>query len=172
MNEESIKFSAIAKVLHWISAIVILWATISGLYLATFYVEDATKQQIAQINISVTFIFIPFFFIRILHRIKRGVPKYPQHLSKEVISTAKAMHIALYTLISVVLLSGLFMMKEDFTIFSLFQIHHLINDDTLQVFFEEIHAYSSRILAVCILLHILALIGHEAKGNRILDRMT
>ena len=72
---------------------------------------------------------------------------------------------------TIVLLSGVLMMEKDFTVFNLFSISRLIDTPEVQKAFRILHTYSTRILAVCIVLHVLALVKHEVSGKRILRRM-
>ncbi len=113
------KYDITARLLHWISALVILWAAISGFYLTSLNNDESIKHQIAELNVSITVVFIPFFFWRVIHRIKHGIPSYGNLLSEREVKIARAMHILLYTLVTVVLLSGILMMKKDFTVFNL-----------------------------------------------------
>lgn len=165
------KYDLTARLLHWLSALVILWATISGFYLILFNNEESIKHQISELNVSITVVFVPFFCWRVIYRIKHGIPSYGNLLSEREAKIAKAMHILLYTLVTVVLLSGVLMMEKDFTVFNLFSISRLIDTPEIQEAFRILHMYSTRILAVCIVLHVLASVKHEISGKRIFKRM-
>ncbi|MEQ1813440.1 MAG: cytochrome b/b6 domain-containing protein [Candidatus Nitrotoga sp.] len=165
------KYDLTARLLHWLSALVILWATISGLYLTLFNNDESIKHQISELNVSITAIFVPVFCWRVIHRIKHGVPSYGNLLSEREAKIARVMHILLYTLVTVVLLSGVLMMEKDFTMFNLFSISRLIDTPEVQEAFRILHMYSTRILAICIVLHVLASVKHEISGKRIFKRM-
>ena len=81
------------------------------------------------------------------------------------------MHVSLYLLILTVLFSGVLMMRQDISIFNYLVIPPLIDNVEIQYFFETLHVYSCRVLALLVMLHILAVIKHEIRGVRILNRM-
>lgn len=171
MTNTTAKYNRNVRLLHWISALIILWVSITGFLTATPIMDSATKHHIASFNVSVSTLFMPIFFIRILYRLKHATPAYPQSISKLEIVAAKSMHIILYITISIVLISGFLMMKQDFYFFNTFKIPHLINSTTGQAFFKHIHTFSTIVLATCVSLHIVALLKHEIMGKRILSRM-
>lgn len=165
------RFDITAKYLHWLSAIVILWASISGLYIAYFELESNIKSRILSFNVSITTVFIPFFFWRIYHRIKHGVPTPHSKMSTLEVKLAHLGHTTLYVLISVVLVSGVLMMGHDILVFELFTIPQPLQGKTSIQFFESLHFYSCRLLALLVICHLAALIKHEVMGKRILRRM-
>lgn len=168
---KTIKYNNTVKLLHWLSALVILWATLTGLYTILPNTEDDIKFKIAQLNISITTIFIPIFCFRVYYRVARKAPSDCQLLSTVEIQMAHVMHTFLYVLIATVLLSGILMMDRPISIFNVFEFTQLLDNSTSISFFETLHKYSTQLLALCILLHIMALIKHEIKGNKILQRM-
>lgn len=166
-----IKYNNTTKVLHWLSALVILWATITGFYTILPNTEDHIIQKIAALNISITTLFIPIFCFRILYRLTRKPPIDNEIMSTVEIKMANVMHSFFYVLISIVLLSGIFMMDRPILIFNLFQFSQPLDNSNIIKLFKSLHKYSTQLLAVCILLHIMALIKHEMKGHKILQRM-
>lgn len=169
MNKIFNNFNFTAKVLHWLSAVVILWATSTGLYIAFFDVNSDLKRELLNLNVSITFIFIPFFLWRIINKIK--TPNYNDLINETEARIAKYIHNLLYFLVTFTLISGTLMMEQDIKIFNLFSFSPLINNDALITYFKIGHMFLSRILATFIILHILAVIKHELKGTRILKRM-
>ena len=171
MSKLTQRFDITARYLHWISALVILWASISGLYIAFFELETQIKSQILSFNVSITTVFIPLFCWRIYHRIKQGVPTPHTSMSTLEVKFAHFGHTLLYVLVSVVLVSGLLMMDHDVTVFRLFTIPQLLQQQSGIHFFETIHLYTCRLLAALVMCHLAALIKHEMMGRRILKRM-
>jgi len=165
------KFDITAKYLHWISALVILWASISGLYIAFFELETQIKSQILSFNVSITTVFIPLFCWRICHRIKQGTPQAHPAMSALEVKLAHVGHTLLYILVSLVLISGVLMMDHNVTIFQLFTIPQLLQQQSGIHFFETMHLYTCRLLAALVVCHLVALIKHEMMGRRILKRM-
>ncbi|PKH04836.1 cytochrome b [Moritella sp. Urea-trap-13] len=171
MNQLTHQFDTTAKYLHWISALVILWASISGLYIAFFELESNIKSHILSFNVSITTVFMPLFCWRIYHRLKQGVPAPHPAMSILEAKLAHIGHTSLYVLVSLVLVSGVLMMGHDVTVFGLFTIPQLLADQSTIHFFESLHLYTCRLLALLIVCHLAALIKHEMSGRRILKRM-
>ncbi|CAK9886650.1 MAG: hypothetical protein XXXJIFNMEKO3_03095 [Candidatus Erwinia impunctatus] len=55
------KYSWQQVVLHWLSAIIIIWATISGFMIFFLQPAQEIKDIIGFFNVSLTTVFIPFF---------------------------------------------------------------------------------------------------------------
>jgi superoxide oxidase len=171
MRNQSEKYSQTARVLHWISAIVILWATVSGFYITTQNVDEATKSHIANFNVSVTLFFIPLFIARVLYRLWHGAAIHSRIISRAEVRAAKILQMLLYATTSVALLSGVLMLKEDVMVFHAFNFHHPSASVAVQQFFKQLHTTSTMLLAALVCLHLLALAKHEVTGKRILYRM-
>jgi len=171
MSKPTQRFDVTARYMHWISALVILWASISGLYIAFFELETQIKSQILSFNVSITTVFIPLFCWRIYYRIKHGVPPAHPTMSALEVKLAHVGHTLLYVLVSLVLVSGVLMMDHDVTVFQLFTIPQLLQQQSGIHFFETMHLYTCRLLAALIMCHLAALIKHEIMGRRILQRM-
>jgi cytochrome b561 len=171
MKHIIIKYDRTAKILHWVSALVILWATISGLYIAFSNTEDHIKLHITELNISITTLFIPIFFFRILYRMISKVPPHSASISTVEMKMASLMHKFLYALVSTVLLSGVLMMDNPISIFNTFQFTPFLDNSNSVDFFNTLHKYATQLLAFCIFIHIVALIKHEVRGEKILRRM-
>lgn len=169
----SMKFSITARVLHWLSSFVILWATISGLLLACidFGLGSELKNQILNFNVSLTFVFIPLFLWRTVHRLNSDPIAYPSHFTEKEIQLASGLHRLLYLVIWVVLLTGVLMMEKDFSIFNVAYFPHLLSDKNSIELFTALHHYATYILTAAIIVHILAVVKHEYTGVRILKRM-
>ncbi|RBP51109.1 cytochrome b [Arenicella xantha] len=165
------KFKVTARVLHWVSALIIIWATVTGLYLAFYKVDPNIKHKILDFNVSITFVFIPIFVWRVWHRIRNGAPPYASALSSLEIRAASYMHKLLYVLVAGILVSGVLMMNRDFQVFGLSTIPHIIYDREITAFFSLIHNYLSYSLAACVIVHVLAAVKHEFCGTRILRRI-
>jgi len=164
-------YDTTAKILHWLSALVILWATLGGLYIILPNTEDHIKLQIAEFNVSITTLFIPIFCFRILYRILNKAPLEQRITATMEAKIAKLMHKLLYVLVSIVLVSGVLMMDRPIPIFDFFQFTQLLDNSNFISLFKILHQYSTQLLALCILLHILAVIKHEIMGHKILRRM-
>jgi len=157
-------------ILHWLSAAVIIWATISGFYVALFDVSPQLKDWMGFFNVSLTTVFIPFFILRVWYLFKLGKPKQdkPATLASRAADIA---HMLLYINISLVLISGVLMMERDINVFNLFVLPQPIDNLALTQLFNRIHIVCCATLGGLVLLHILAVIKHELFGNRIMRKM-
>lgn len=165
------KFSLQARFLHWLSALVIIWASLSGFIILDKDITQQLKHSIADFNVAVTSILIPFFIWRILVRIHSKVPSYQNRVSSIEARLARYIHLIIYALVSLVLISGVLMMDRSINIFGYLQLPQLITDSSLLTSFKTIHKFSTRALAALVLFHILALVRHQLLGKQILQRM-
>lgn len=159
------KYDLKTRALHWISAVIIIWATITGTYISILDTSKETIEVISFINVSSTTILIPIFLARIINRIKTD------KTSKTTNKTAELVHDMMYIIISVVLISGILMMDRDINIFNLVTVPRIIMDKETNEMCHTIHTIFSRILGSLILIHLLAVAKHEYTGNRILGKM-
>lgn len=165
------KYNVQARLLHWLSALVILWATASGFLVLLTDLEESTIEVIAGFNVAITTLFIPFFIWRIVNRVINGVPEYPDTIKHYEVKAALSVQVGIYFLVSVVLVSGVLMMDQNIDVFGLFELPQLIHNVELIHFWETAHQISTRILAIFVLLHVAAVVRHERVGNKILKRM-
>ncbi|GLS24974.1 cytochrome b [Marinibactrum halimedae] len=163
-----------AKIFHWISAVVIIWASISGFSLSLIS-DESIKHAIGAFNVSITTVLIPVFFARIVYRIKLQLcGEYPaEHpgVSKSEKKMAHLGHIGLYVLSSIVLVTGVLMMQSPIEVFYVFQIPNVITDSHLAEQYEVFHSHACRALAGLIIVHVLAVIWHRRQGRCVLKRM-
>ncbi|KQN58129.1 MULTISPECIES: cytochrome b [unclassified Erwinia] len=164
------KYSLPRIYLHWLSAIVIVWATISGFYIPLGRPSAATAELIGFINVSLTTCFIPFFILRIIFCLKHKDPAVAP-AQRKTHKIAKAVHLILYTNISVVLVTGVLMMERSINVFNLFSIPAPLTDPQLTHFFHSVHMASCTSLALLVIMHILAVIKHQLAGHGIMRRM-
>jgi len=165
------KYDRTARVLHWLSAVVILWASISGFAIAFKMTDPELSLSIASFNVSITTIFIPFFIFRVWHRMKNKPPPHSHSFSSKDAGLASAMHILIYAVVGVVLISGVLMMTTALEIFHVVSFPQLIDNPVALGFFRQLHGVATAVLAGCVSLHLLALIKHEIAGRRIMSRM-
>lgn len=172
MSSAFLKYDPTSRLLHWLNAAVILWATISGLLISFGFITSTFKHAIAEFNVSLTTVLIPFFVWRIVNTIRKPRPGYKAPLSDMHITLAHAMHITLYALTAVVLISGVLRMTAPFSVFHIVTLPNLVSTPSLLDSFDTLHIFSCRLLAVCVLLHVLAVIKHHMNGVNVLSRMT
>lgn len=164
------KYTCQQVFLHWLSAVVIIWAILSGFYVALFKVSPQIKSVIGFVNVSTTTLFIPFFLLRIYYFFRYGKPvvNKPKTLSAYL---ANFIHFLLYMNIATVLVTGVLMMDRDINVFNWFLIPQPVHQAALTTLFHQYHAFSCTMLALLVLLHVSAVFKHHLSGNKILSRM-
>lgn len=156
--------------LHWLSAVVILWTMLTGFYFALFEVHDDFAADVGAFNVATATLFIPFFVLRCYFRVRRPV-------SVAYVSTVrhgqivKVVHNALYSLTALVLVTGVLMMDRPIEVFSWLSFAQPFHDESLQRMFNVVHGIASAILALLIAVHVAAVIGHLCAGRPVLKRM-
>lgn len=172
MSSAFVKYDLTSRLLHWLNAAVIVWATLSGLMISFGALTSPLDHAVSEFNVSLTTLLVPFFIWRVLNRLNKPKPVYAEPLSGIHITLAHSMHLLLYALTAVVLFSGLLRMPVPFSVFDLVNVPNLLSDPELLDGVDTIHTLSCRLLAVCIVLHIAAVIKHHARGVNMLSRMT
>ncbi|MDR9767510.1 cytochrome b/b6 domain-containing protein [Shewanella baltica] len=162
-------YSLLQKILHWLSAAIIIWATISGFYIGFFNVNYETKELISFFNVAITTILIPFFMVRLYIYIHSNDFNAWSQLEVNKL-LPKIAHFVIYVNIIIVLITGVTMMDRDINVFG-FIIPQPITDDYLNSISNSIHIFSCGSLAFLILLHISAVVIHKLKGNCVMKRM-
>lgn len=156
--------------LHWISAIIIIWGSLSGFYVALFNHSLQLKNWIGFLNVSLTTIYIPIFMLRVWFACRHGKPT-DSLLSHKEEELAAAGHFLLYSNIAVVLFTGVMMMEIPINVFGIFELPNPINDTSITGLFNSLHILSCITLGVLIIGHISAVVKHHLKGKPLLRRM-
>lgn len=167
MNNE--KYCWQQVLLHWLSAVVIIWALVSGFTVSLLDVEPSTFAQVALINTTVGTLFIPVFILRCYLRV---VTPPPGEFNGEGWKALAALftHLSLYGLTAVVLLTGILMMDRDIDL-GVFTLVPMLEDHFWLGFWFDVHVFSCALLAALVALHVAAVIKHEVLGLRVLRRM-
>ncbi|MGF6327411.1 cytochrome b561 [Pseudomonas sp. BS3782 TE3695] len=157
--------------LHWLSAAVIIWTLASGFYVACVEMPVRVSEWVAFMNVSLTTVFIPFFAWRLFI--------FGVHARSTSVSTLSLMeklalfaHTLIYIAVTVVLVTGVLMMDRPIDVFGVFEIAQPLADPVLISRFVTIHIGSSLVLLLLIVMHVGAVIVHEACGHRVLRRMS
>ncbi|NOU51019.1 cytochrome b/b6 domain-containing protein [Pseudoalteromonas sp. JBTF-M23] len=164
-------YHPIQKLLHWMSALVILWATITGFSVAFGIFSEEYAKAIGNFNVSLTLLFVPFFVARIIFAIYFGKP-VDQRFTKNQRTLINTMHFIIYVVISIVLISGVLMMERDIVFGSYFIFKPIIEQGDVTQAFLEIHRYSCIVLALLLFIHISAVFHHQVKGVNIIKKMS
>ncbi|AJI96148.1 prokaryotic cytochrome b561 family protein [Yersinia ruckeri] len=158
-------------ILHWISAVVIIWATVTGFYVGLFNVSDELKTLTSFINVSLTTLLIPVFIIRLYFYF---TSERPEEINTNPFTRliAHLVHFLLYLNITLVLVTGVLMMERDINVFDIFIIPQPIQDLSITGIFNTVHVFSCATLGTLIVLHIAAVVKHELSGKKVLRRMS
>ena len=155
------EYGLISKVLHWLSAILLLVQIPLGFYLVDL---DFGEQRINVENIHVIIGLSIFYIVilRLVNKILNPTPKLNPSIFKGQVFLAKMNHILLYLAILSVTVSGI--------------LKKLFNGETLIIFFKEIqikdnfeladqfyniHILSNYTILVLIVIHLMAVIVHR-----------
>ena len=155
------EYGLISKVLHWLSAILLLVQIPLGFYLVDL---DFGEQRINIENIHVIIGLSIFYIIilRLVNKILNPTPKLNPSIFKGQVFLAKMNHILLYLAILSITVSGI--------------LKKLFNGETLIIFFKEIqikdnfeladqfyniHILSNYTILVLIVIHLMAVIIHR-----------
>jgi len=177
-----------AKLLHWTMAILMIGLALVGTWMANFLNDMVLQFQLTQLHKSFGFVVFTLAVLRVLWRWANPVsPLPPVDQPAWERWVAHGTHRALYALMFVMPLSGWLMasaselndpgaypMQIENMVFGLFELPDPIKpgDEALEAIFHTIHAWSSYLLAVLLLLHIGgALKHHFMHKDSILRRM-
>ncbi|MGF6098980.1 cytochrome b [Pseudomonas sp. 18175] len=169
--EKCTRYTPVQIVLHWISAAVILWAMLSGFYVALFDVAPVTKAWVGFVNVSLTSLYIPVFVLRVYSSFMHGFSTCGQTRSvNEYI--ALLVHKAMYVMVGVVLVTGVLMMDRPINIFDVLVVAQLLTDPAAIEYFMRVHIQACIALLALIAMHVGAVIKHEVCGRRVLKNMS
>ncbi len=159
------EYGIISKLLHWLSAILLLIQIPLGFYLVDLdFGED--RLSIENIHIIIGLSIFYLVVIRLLNKIFNPTPKLDPSIFKGQRFIAKLNHILLYVAILSITISGI--------------LKKLFNGETLVIFYNEIkiqdnfeladqfyniHIFSNYTIIALIALHISAVIIHKIFFN-------
>lgn len=152
------------KCLHWLSALIILWATFSGFGVGLLAPEAPVRVWVENLNPQLTSLFIPFFLARLwLYLRDRDADVHNR--------VAGWVHGLLYLMIFSVLLSGVLMMTHPVTMLSLVTFPQLIHSTPVLERIHEAHHVLCALLALLVAMHLGAVAMHALRGRSVLYRM-
>ena len=159
------EYGIISKLLHWLSAILLLIQSPLGFYLVDLDFGEE-RLSIENIHIIIGLSIFYLVIIRLLNKIFNPTPKLDPSIFKGQRFIAKLNHILLYVAILSITISGI--------------LKKLFNGETLVIFFKEIeiqdnfeladqfyniHIFSNYTIIALIALHISAVIIHKLFFN-------
>jgi len=159
------EYGVISKILHWVSALLLLIQIPIGFYLVDL---DFGEQKINIENIHIIIGLSIFYLVilRLFIKIINPTPKLEPSIFKGQKFLAKLNHILLYVTILSITISGIF--KKLFngeTLVILFKEIKIQDNFELADQFYEIHILSNYFMIALIAIHVLAVIVHKIFFN-------
>ena len=155
------EYGLISKVLHWLSAILLLVQIPLGFYLVDL---DFGEQRINIENIHVIIGLSIFYIVilRLVNKILNPTPKLNPSIFKGQVFLAKMNHILLYLAILSITVSGILKKLFNGEILIIFFKEIQIKDNfELADQFYNIHILSNYTILVLIVIHLMAVIVHR-----------
>ncbi len=176
LRNTTTEFGSLAKALHWLVAVGLLVLIYLGLEQAGME-RGPDKEEIRFIHASIAMTVLFLMTIRIIWRFLNDVPAHPDGMAKWQRLTASVVHWGLYAAVFLQLVSGGMTVAtggKALPFFGLFSIPLPVAEDRdNHEFWEEIHEFAWRIVAVLIVIHVLgAIYNHFIAKNDVLRRMT
>lgn len=159
-------YSRARKRLHWLSALIIVWATFSGFGVGLLAPEQPLRVWVETLNPQLTSVFIPFFLLRLWLYLREGQRAGARHNL-----AAAVVHGLLYGLIFSVLLSGVLMMTHPVTMLWVMDFPQLIHSTAVLAQIHAVHHVLCAALALLVALHLGAVAMHALRGQSVLYRM-
>ena len=158
------------RILHWLSALIILWAMGSGFYILLAQPPEEVIHTIADFNVSITLLFVPVFIIRLVVSHVSEKPTTPQ-LGNRQQQLAHRVHVVMYWMVSIVLITGVLMMDRTMNVFGWFELNSVFSAGIITESFFTLHRAANILLTLLLLGHVLAVIKHQWNGVPILRKM-
>lgn len=156
--------------LHWLSAAVILWATVTGFMAASEPQGSAFRHAIDLINPQVTTVFMPFFAWRLALFLRNDPWRRFTQLSAGK-RAAMIGHGLLYLAVTAVLLTGFLMMPAPWHLLGLLPMPSPLQGTGWLSPMHAIHRLCCMALALLVLGHLAAVAAHHWAGDPVLKRM-
>ena len=155
------EYGLISKVLHWLSAILLLIQIPLGFYLVDLdFGEERINFENIHVILGLTIFYI--VIIRLVNKIINPTPKLDPGIFKGQVFLAKMNHILLYLAILSITISGILKKLFNGEILVLFFKEIQIKDNfELADQFYNIHILSNYIILVLIAIHLIAVIIHR-----------
>lgn len=164
-------YPLVIRLLHWISAAVIIWAMVSGFWAASLASDDGVRHGIGNFNAALTALFIPIFGFRVAVRFAIPKPSYVTR-SKRLNGMAGLAHAALYVLTSLTLITGIMCLDHQVDLFGLADLRPVVMSEEMRASADDVHRGLCKALGLLILLHIGAVSWHMANGRNVWARMS
>jgi cytochrome b561 len=169
------RYPTASIILHWFIAILIIAAFILGSYMTDLRISP-TKLKLYSWHKWLGVTILGFVAIRLLVRLFKGAPSYPDSMQRWEKQAANGAHIGLYLLMFAVPLSGyLYSYAAGFPVvyLGLFELPALIDPNPdWKDRLKDVHEILTKCMLALVLLHFAAAMKHQLiNKDGILQRM-
>ena len=156
-------------VLHWVSAWVIIWGTLSGFGVKLLPNGQPVRVFVEQLNPQVTTLFIPLFMWRTwIYLQSRPWQLHPDG----VLQRGQGMlYLAFYLTINVVLLTGVLMMDHSIRLLGMLPMPQLVFDPDWLAVLSRMHRDFCVLLGGLMVLHLALVVLQQRAGRNVMGRM-
>jgi cytochrome b561 len=181
MNKASTqKYSKPMRILHWITAIIIMTLLVVGTYMAGIHPDASDKYDLYPLHKAFGMIALLLVLVRLPVRFKSTLPTVLHGLKKWENNLSHLVHIGLYVAMLSMTLSGYFMNSTYLHVtgvdmFGLFTVPDITpKSEYWNGIFHEIHKFTAWAFAALLTLHLAGVAKHkfiDDKENDVLPRM-
>jgi len=174
LKNTSDKYGWPAKLLHWVTVLLLVGLVIAGLIIADME-RGPAKQELEGIHISVGLSLLALMTIRLVWKLLNPSPADPPDVPGWQSTAARLTHWALYAAIYFQIIIGILGEgQRPIAFFGLFEFGPLLaRNDGQHELFEELHASGWIVVAVLAAVHVLAALYHHfIQKDDVLRRMT
>ncbi|CAI2091934.1 Cytochrome b(N-terminal)/b6/petB [Serratia ficaria] len=165
------RYDAFSRMLHWVIAVGIIYATIVG-YSLHFISHPTVFEFFSVLNMSLATVVTVLMAVRFIWRFFRPSVPYGGNIVGYKKGIVVLLHEIFYLIIFVVLISGFLMLEKGYDFFGIIHIPQPLGNPEVNAFFFLVHRYSCIALGGMLVLHVLAVIKHQFfEKNSILSRM-
>lgn len=169
-------YGSVAKWLHWLTAAGIILMLILGTIIGLANDDTAFMTPLIKIHKSLGLTVLVLLFIRLLWRFTNPKPMFPRTMSAIERIAAETTHLLLYLIAIAIILVGLFMSAFGGHTTYFWWILNVTPPVPISPYWSSLlgdfHVIFAWVLAVLIVLHIAAAVGHQwIKKDNILRRM-
>jgi cytochrome b561 len=160
-NNTLTEYGLISKVLHWLSAILLLIQIPLGFYLVDLdFGEERLTFENIHIIIGLTIFYL--VIVRLVKNIINPTPKLNNSIFKGQKFLAKINHLLLYVTILSITISGILKkLYNGESLIIIFKKIKIEDNFELSEIFYDVHIFSNYVMIALIALHVVAVIIHK-----------
>jgi cytochrome b561 len=176
-NQAWYRFDRVQRWLHWTMAALIFAMIPLGAISAYLPAGQQPRQGLLEVHKSLGFTILALLIVRITWRLVAGEPRYRIPLGRLVHLASRAGHIALYSLMLFMPITGyLYSAAGGYSLpwFGLFRWPRLLpHDDGIAAWGKWLHDRGAWVIAAVVAAHLAAAAWHQwIKRDEVLSRMT